>query len=89
MPDHRTEDDQKFEDNVSEENRDLCVLNLLLCDSPWAWTVDEIACELHTRIGAVDAVGRLSGMGLVHRFGEFVFPTRAARRADELGAGGA
>ena len=68
---------------------DLCVLNLMLCDSPWPWTVDEIACELHTRIGAVNAVGRLSGMGLVHRFGEFVFPTRAARRADELGAGGA
>lgn len=87
MPDHRIEDEHKFEDNVSEENRDLCVLNLLLCDSPWPWTVDEIVCELDTRIGAVDAVGRLSGMGLVHRFGEFVFPTRAARRADELGAG--
>ncbi len=89
MADHRIEDDEKFDDNVSEENRDLCVLNLMLCDSPWPWTVDEIACELHTRIGAVDAVSRLVGMGLVHRLGEFVLPTRAARRADQLGVGSA
>jgi hypothetical protein len=47
MPGHCIEDDQKFEDDVREENRDLCVLNLMLCDSPCPWTVDEIACELH------------------------------------------
>jgi len=82
-------EEQDLEDTVSAENRDLCVLNLMLCDSPWPWTVDEIACELHTRIGAADAVARLAGMGLVHRFGEFVFPTRAARRADQIGVGGA
>jgi hypothetical protein len=82
-------DQQDFEDNVSEEDRDSNVLNLMLCDSPWPWTVDEIARELHTRMGAEDSVGRLAGMGLVHRLGEFVFPTRAARRADQIGTGSA
>jgi hypothetical protein len=88
MLDHRIEDED-FADNLSEEDRDRNVLNLLFCDSPWPWTVDEIACELHTRIGAVDAVARLAGAGLVHRLGGFVFPTRAARRADQIGAGSA
>jgi predicted transcriptional regulator len=76
-------------DDVSERDRDLNVLNLMLCDSSWPWSVDEIARELQTRIGAYDSVSRLAEAGLVHRLGEFVFPTRAARRADELGIGDA
>ena len=88
MPDHRI-DDEEFDDNVGEEDRDRCVLGLMLVDSPWPWTVDEIACELHTLIGAADSVGRLAGAGLIHRLGEFVFPTRAARRADQIGSGSA
>jgi len=30
------------------------------------------------------AVSALAGAGLVHRLGDFVIPTRAARRSDEL-----
>jgi hypothetical protein len=87
MPDQRIEDAAP-EDLVSESDRDRNVLNLMLDDS-WPWSVDEIARELQTRIGADDSVCRLSEAGLVHRLGKFVFPTRTARRADQLGIGGA
>ncbi|HEX4116138.1 MAG TPA: hypothetical protein VHY18_09730 [Solirubrobacteraceae bacterium] len=86
MPDHRIQQAQEVEDNVGDESRDGNVLGLIV-DSGWPWTVDEIACELGTLLGARDSVARLSGAGLVHRFGEFVFPTRTALRAEQIGAG--
>jgi hypothetical protein len=86
MPDHRIQQAQEAEDNVNDEDRDGHVLGLIV-DSGCPWTVDEIACELSTRLGPADAVARLSRAGLVHRFGEFVFPTRSARRAEQIGAG--
>jgi hypothetical protein len=86
MPTHRIDSEQPV-DNVSEEDRDDCVLSLMLVGASWPWTVDEIACELDRPIGATDSVDRLSRAGLLHRFGPFVFPTRAARRAEEIGAG--
>ncbi len=70
---------------MADEDRDGNVLALII-DSGWPWTVDELACELGTLLGAADAVGRLSGAGLVHRLGEFVFPTRAALRFDQVTA---
>lgn len=84
MPDHRIERAQPADD-VEDEFRDGNVLGLLI-DSGWPWSVDEIACELSNPLAATDAVGRLSGAGLVHRLGEFVLPTRAARQADRLSA---
>jgi hypothetical protein len=86
MPDHRIQQAQEDEDNVGDEDRDGHVLGLIV-DSGWPWTVDELACELGTRLGAADAVARLSRAGLIHRFGELVFPTRPARRAEQIGAG--
>jgi len=82
MLDQRSEDDPP-KNKVSEEDRDKCVLHLMIYD-PWPWTVDEIARELHPEIGAADAVRRLEGAGLLRRLGECVIPTRAARRADEI-----
>jgi hypothetical protein len=76
--------DEPFEDHVSEEDRDKCVLSLMLSDSSWPWTVDEIARSLDNEIGAHDSVARLVGDGLAHRLGELVLPTRAARRANEI-----
>lgn len=62
----------------------------MLDDSPWPWSLDEIARELRNPIEAHDAVTRLADAGLLHRLeGGFVFPTRAARRADELSVGDA
>jgi hypothetical protein len=86
--DQQDHPEQAAEHDVSEEQRDSTVLNLMLCDgSGFAWSVEELARTIHSRIDAVDAVRRLEAAGLVHRIGEFVFPTLAARRADELGAG--
>lgn len=84
MPDHRIGRAQ-LADDVQDEHRDGNVLWLII-DSGWPWTVDEIACELGSPLGAADAVSRLSGAGLLHRVGEFVLPTRAARQADRLSA---
>lgn len=74
---------------VDERDRDRNVLNLML-DDPWPWGLDEIARELRSELEARDAVTRLADAGLLHRLdGGFVFPTRTARRADELGIGDA
>lgn len=55
----------------------------LLFSSPYPWTVAELTRELGDG-GAEDGLCRLAGAGLVHRIGDFAFPTRAARRAREL-----
>ncbi len=58
---------------------------LLLFDDRAPWTLDELGRELNDDRGdAADAVSSLTRAGLVHRLGDFVFPTRAARRSDEL-----
>jgi hypothetical protein len=87
MPHHRIPGEPRLVGDVSAEDRDKTVLDFMLCESPWPWTVDEIGCELDTQTGAEDSVRRLSGAGLLHWVGPFVFPTRAARRATEIGAG--
>ena len=75
---------------VDDRDRDRNVLNLMLADSPWPWSLDEIARELHSTIDAHDSTARLADAGLLHQLdGGFVFPTRAARRADQLRIGGA
>ena len=77
-------------DAVDERDRDRNVLNLLHVDSPGPWSRDEIARELHSDLAARDAVTRLVDAGLLHRLDSgFVFPTRTARRADELSVGDA
>jgi predicted transcriptional regulator len=57
---------------------------LLLFDDRAPWTLDELGRELNDRGDAADAVSSLTRAGLVHRLDDFVFPTRAARRSDEL-----
>jgi hypothetical protein len=75
-------------ENIAErEDQTDKVILLLLCGSSFPWSVEEIACELQDQSRVVDAVRRLTAAGLVHRIDGFVFPTRAARRADELEVG--
>jgi HD-like signal output (HDOD) protein len=83
----RESSERMVERPASEEQRDSSVLNLLFCNASWPWSVAEIARELQDQDGTVDAVARLTEAGLVHRLGEFVFPTRTARRANELDVG--
>jgi hypothetical protein len=84
MQDQRIED----EDPGSHEARtDNTVLDFMLVGPSWPWSVEEIVRELGNKVDAEDAVARLIGTGLAHRLGEFIFPTRTARRACELQIG--
>ncbi len=83
MQDQRSRDEDAGS-RFTPEQSDSIVLDLLLRGGPWPWSVKEIARELGDEPDALDAVRRLASGGLVHLLGEFVFPTRAARRASEL-----
>lgn len=84
----RQDQQEGAERPIDEDQHDSAVLRLMLCDgSGFPWSVEEIARTIHDRIDAVDALRRLEAAGLVHRLGDFVFPTLAARRADELSGG--
>lgn len=72
---------------ATEDQCDKTVLALMLDGATYPWTVQEIARELQAPLDAEDAIRRLAETGLVHRFEDFVFPTRTARRADELEVG--
>jgi hypothetical protein len=69
-----------------EDQRDKLILHVL-CEELVPWTVEEVGHELDSPNDVIDGVGRLARAGLVHRLGEFVFPTRAARRAGEIEVG--
>jgi hypothetical protein len=51
----------------------------MLFDHRVPWTLDELGRELKNHLDAADAVSALTGAGVVHRLGDFVAPTRAAR----------
>jgi hypothetical protein len=65
------------------DRRERTVLYLLIQD-PFPWTIEELGREVGDQGGMSDAVAALVSTGLVHRSGEFVIPTRSARRSDEL-----
>jgi hypothetical protein len=46
------------------------------------WSIDEIARAVEE--DPRDSLGRLAREGLVHRLGDFAWPTRAAARAEQL-----
>ncbi len=48
------------------------------------WSVDELIRDTKSRLGTIDALTSLHGLGLIHRCGDLVFPTRAALRSNEL-----
>lgn len=51
------------------------------------WSVRELGLALRSDVFAEEAVRALAESGLVHRLGEFVFPTQAAIRYRQLAAG--
>ncbi|HTZ88366.1 MAG TPA: hypothetical protein VL988_07440 [Solirubrobacteraceae bacterium] len=62
----------------------------LLLEDRLPWSVAELTRELGASTdedNTVDAITALAGAGLIHRIGEFVFPSHAARRADEIYGG--
>jgi hypothetical protein len=79
--------DREISVAASDDQRDKAVLMLLSGGAGYPWTVQEIAREMQAPLEAEDAIRRLTETGLVHRFEDFVFPTRTARRAGELEVG--
>ncbi len=59
--------------------RDILAL-LMNRGSAGLWSVEEIELELEDKLAVTDALMRLQRSGLVHRYGELVLITRAARR---------
>jgi hypothetical protein len=76
-PNPLARDDDKF---------DQAILGLLLHERPSRpWAEEELVREVGDRIAVDDSLARLYGAGLIHRLDQgFVFPTRAALRADQL-----
>ena len=72
---------------LSDEQIDNIVLSFMLEEHQWPWSLDEIGLELGSKARATDAVARLIGTGLLHRWGDMVFPTRAAARAADIEIG--
>jgi len=72
---------------LSDEQIDRVVLDFMLEDHPYPWHLDELGRELGSQTGAIDAVGRLTRTGLIHRWGDFVFPSRTAARAAQVQIG--
>jgi hypothetical protein len=71
---------------TDEEQRDSVVISLMFHDD-WPWSVAEIGREIRNPSEAIDSVRRLTESGLLHRIGDFVFPTRTARRAADIEIG--
>lgn len=83
----RTDSGDEEPSRFSEARLDALLLDHLLL-SPWPWTLEELGREIQEKgIDTADAVARLTETGLVHRLDRFVFPTRTARRAEELRVG--
>jgi hypothetical protein len=88
MPDQSTPRESLHDPCVAERHTDNTILGLMFNDaSSWPWSVEEIGRELANHDAAHNAVSRLAEHGLVHRVGDFVFPTRTARRAAEIEIG--
>jgi hypothetical protein len=69
-------EDQRVQNGV------LCLL--LAAETQPIWAVAEVAREVGDKLATTDALASLQGAGLVHRCGDFVFATRAARYMDRL-----
>lgn len=69
---------------MPDEQCDRAVLLLLLDEPGSVWSVDEIGRAIESQNDAIDATRHLAQAGLIHRVGDLVFPSLAARRADKL-----
>jgi len=66
-----------------DDNTDRTVMLIMLDrEHPWPQTVDELARELGQ--DPEDSVARLRGAGLLHTHDKYLWPTRAALRAEQL-----
>lgn len=71
------------------ERDDWAVMERLLSENErWPWSVDELIRDRDKRAkpeDVLDAIKRLSGLGLIHRTSDdLVFPTRAVLHFDRI-----
>ncbi|MHB1537923.1 MAG: hypothetical protein ACYCUM_12350 [Solirubrobacteraceae bacterium] len=71
----------------TQEARDRAVLGMLLSDPTHSpWSIGEISRALPGGENeAIESARWLTEAGLVHRIGEFVWPSLAARSVEQLG----
>jgi hypothetical protein len=71
---------------AEQDHSDWSILSVLLAPTEHStlWTIEELGRVLQCEVQALDSVGRLLRDGLIHRQGDFVFPTRAAARFNEI-----
>lgn len=79
--------DERSATGRSDDEIDNTVIGFVLDSGSWPWSLEEIARELGDKADAEDAIARLAGAGLIHRLGDFAFPSRSLRRANELRIG--
>lgn len=72
----------------TDDDIDVAVLHYMIWNGPWPMTVQELSREMGDDITTTtDAIARLTRAGLVHHLNDFAFPTRIARRANDLRIG--
>jgi hypothetical protein len=87
MPDQHIAAATDRERSDVERHIDNCVLALMFREESWPWNVAEFAREIGETNETLDSIRRLTSHGLAPRHGDFVFPTRPARRAREIEIG--
>jgi len=78
--------DEDRRSRLDDRDMDAAVMGLLLDPQFHIWKVSEVEKEIGDPVAVRDSLSRLRGAGLIHELFSmgFVWPTRAARAADEL-----
>jgi hypothetical protein len=81
MPEQRSPD---FSAAHKADHLDFIVLETIIDPCAGLWSAAEVQQALGGDIDVEDSITRLHGIGLIHKLGEFIFPTRAAARSHDL-----
>jgi hypothetical protein len=77
--------DENTRDSEHARHTEQTILGALLVDR-LPWSVAEVERDIGNPQEVKDALWSLQAAGLIHRCGDFAWPTRTAREADEIEA---